>query len=40
MHTHTHVHVHRYAEANPPFIGIDLDISDSGREGCAGAHET
>jgi len=25
----------RYAEANPPFIGIELDISDSGREGCA-----
>ncbi|KAL4457809.1 hypothetical protein ABPG75_012674 [Micractinium tetrahymenae] len=25
----------RYVEANPPFTGIELDISDSGREGCA-----
>jgi hypothetical protein len=25
----------RYAEGEVPFIGIDLDISDSGREGCA-----
>jgi len=25
----------RYAEAAPPFINIDLDHSDSGREGCA-----
>lgn len=29
------LHASRYAEANPPFIGIELDISDSGREGCA-----
>lgn len=25
----------RYVEAAPPFINIDLDHSDSGREGCA-----
>ena len=25
----------RYVDGNPPFIGIDLDHSDSGREGCA-----
>ena len=25
----------RYVEANPRFIGIELDISDSSREGCA-----
>ena len=25
----------RYVEANPPFVGIELDQSDSGREGCA-----
>lgn len=25
----------RYVEANPPFVTIDLDQSDSGREGCA-----
>lgn len=25
----------RYVKADPPFIGIGLDISDSGREGCA-----
>ncbi|KAK9810226.1 hypothetical protein WJX72_007002 [[Myrmecia] bisecta] len=25
----------RYVTADPPFIGIDLDHSDSGREGCA-----
>ena len=25
----------RYVEGNPPFIGIELDHSDSGREGCA-----
>eukprot|EP00879_Flechtneria_rotunda_P011618 GHRR01012135.1.p1 GENE.GHRR01012135.1~~GHRR01012135.1.p1 ORF type:complete len:964 (+),score=341.69 GHRR01012135.1:177-3068(+) len=24
----------RYVRADPPFLGIDLDISDSGREGC------
>lgn len=24
----------RYVEADPPFIGIELDISDSSREGC------
>jgi hypothetical protein len=24
----------RYVDANPPFLGMDLDISDSGREGC------
>ena len=24
-----------YVAADPPFIGIELDISDSGREGCA-----
>ena len=25
----------RYVEAQPPFIAIELDQSDSGREGCA-----
>ncbi|CAL8466878.1 g6414 [Coccomyxa elongata] len=25
----------RYVEANPPFVAIELDQSDSGREGCA-----
>jgi predicted Zn-dependent peptidase len=25
----------RYVEGNPPFVGIELDHSDSGREGCA-----
>lgn len=25
----------RYVEANPPFISIEMDHSDSGREGCA-----
>uniref|UniRef100_A0A383WE33 Peptidase M16 N-terminal domain-containing protein n=1 Tax=Tetradesmus obliquus TaxID=3088 RepID=A0A383WE33_TETOB len=25
----------RYVRADPPFIGIELDISDSGREGCS-----
>ena len=25
----------RYVAADPPFIGIELDHSDSGREGCA-----
>ena len=25
----------RYVEADPPFISIELDISDSSREGCA-----
>eukprot|EP00887_Chlorella_sp_A99_P001378 scaffold8.g1378.t1 len=25
----------RYVEADPPFVGIELDHSDSGREGCA-----
>lgn len=25
----------RYVDGKPPFIGIDLDHSDSGREGCA-----
>lgn len=25
----------RYVDANPSFVGIELDISDSGREGCA-----
>ena len=25
----------RYVEADPPFVGIELDQSDSGREGCA-----
>ena len=25
----------RYVDANPPFIGIEMDHSDSGREGCA-----
>ena len=25
----------RYVEGDPPFIGIELDHSDSGREGCA-----
>ena len=25
----------RYVDGNPPFIGIELDHSDSGREGCA-----
>lgn len=25
----------RYVEANPPFVTIELDQSDSGREGCA-----
>jgi len=25
----------RYMDANPSFLGIELDISDSGREGCA-----
>lgn len=24
----------RYVEGNPPFIAIDIDISDSAREGC------
>ena len=25
----------RYVEADPPFVSIELDQSDSGREGCA-----
>ena len=25
----------RYVEADPPFVGIELDQSDSGREGCS-----
>ncbi len=25
----------RYVAANPPFVGVELDISDSGREGTA-----
>ena len=25
----------RYVEADPPFVAIELDQSDSGREGCA-----
>lgn len=25
----------RYVAADPPFMGIELDISDSGREACA-----
>ena len=24
----------RYVEGNPPFIAIDIDVSDSAREGC------
>lgn len=25
----------RYVEGEPPFMGIEIDTSDSGREGCA-----
>lgn len=25
----------RYVEGDPPFVSIDLDISDSSREGCS-----
>ena len=25
----------RYVQADPPFVAIELDQSDSGREGCA-----
>ena len=24
----------RYSQQDPPFMGVELDISDSGREGC------